>query len=144
MRLQLLHAVRPVPGKRPGPIPYPDGPGLPWWRRRIAWKQGVDLFGAAGSRLVAGYEYTAKYNLGHEVPYERFVSFEGRYDYKEISERGRCRFAPIYEIVYRHYHGRMGVPITFTAQVIEKTRPEEASTTHSPWASLMFASVPSK
>jgi len=35
----------------------------------IAWKQGLDLYAAADNRLLRGYEYTAKYNLGHDVPY---------------------------------------------------------------------------
>jgi hypothetical protein len=42
----------------------------------IAWKQGVDLYGAIDNRLALGFEYTAKYNLGYDVPYEPFKSFE--------------------------------------------------------------------
>jgi len=47
----------------------------------IAWKQGVDLYGAYNNRLAVGFEYTAKYNLGHDVPYEPYRSHEGRYNY---------------------------------------------------------------
>ena len=47
----------------------------------IAWKQGVDLYGAYDNRLALGFEYTAKYNLGHDVPYEPYRSHEGRYNY---------------------------------------------------------------
>ena len=32
----------------------------------IGWKQGVDLYGALDNRLALGFEYTAKYNLGHD------------------------------------------------------------------------------
>lgn len=107
----------------------------------IAWKQGVDLYSAADSRLALGYEYTAKYNLGHDVPFQPFRSVEGRYDYKKISERGG--FAPVYEIVYHHYHGRAGMEMPFTKQVIARVRPEQFITTHTPWATLMFAQLPS-
>ena len=107
----------------------------------IAWKQGVDLYAVADRRLAAGFEYTAKYNLGHDVPFERFRSVEGRYDYKQISERGD--FAPIFEIVYRHYHARCGLQMPYTAKVVQQQRPERASNVHTPWASLMFADLPS-
>ena len=106
----------------------------------IAWKQGVDLYGAADSRLALGYEYTAKYNLGQDVPFQPFRSVGGRYHYKQISGRGG--FAPIYEIVYHHYHGRAGMEMPFTKQVIARIRPERASTVHTPWATLMFAQLP--
>ncbi len=106
----------------------------------IAWKQGVDLYGAAENRLAVGYEYTAKYNLGHDVPYRPFRSVAGRYHYMKISKRGG--FAPIYEIVYHHYHARAGVAMPFTKQVVAKVRPERATTVHTPWATLMFAQLP--
>lgn len=106
----------------------------------IAWKQGVDLYAAAENRLALGYEYTAKYNLGHDVPFRPYRSVEGRYYHKEISRRGG--FAPIYEIVYHHYHDRAGMEMPFTGQVIAKIRPERAGTVHAPWATLMFAQLP--
>ncbi|MGD7654239.1 MAG: alginate lyase family protein, partial [Verrucomicrobiales bacterium] len=37
---------------------------------QIAWCQGVDLYGAEDNRLLKGFEYTAKYNLGGDVPFE--------------------------------------------------------------------------
>ena len=36
-------------------------------------------YGALDNRLLAGFEYTAKYNLGADVPYEAYKSFEGRF-----------------------------------------------------------------
>ena len=35
---------------------------------QVAWNQGTDLFGYANNRLLAGVEYLAAYNLGHDVP----------------------------------------------------------------------------
>ena len=49
---------------------------------RDCLKQGVDLYGAADSRLALGFEYTAKYNFDYDVRYEPYKSFEGRYHYR--------------------------------------------------------------
>jgi hypothetical protein len=108
----------------------------------IAWKQGVDLYGALNNRLALGFEYTAKYNLGHDVPYEPYRSHEGRYHYREISAKSRGRFSSIYERVYHHYHDRMGLEMPFTAQVIEKMRPERWRSSHASWGTLMHAGQP--
>ncbi len=93
-----------------------------------AWIQGVDLYGALDNRLLKGFEYTAKYNLGHEVPYEPYRSFEGRYHYKKISDDSRGRLRPMYERVFNHYHNRKGLEAPFTEQAALKLRadrPEE-------------------
>ncbi len=108
----------------------------------IAWEQGVDLYGALDNRLALGFEYTAKYNLGHEVPYEPYRSHEGRYYYPKISDDSRGRFSSIYERVYHHYHERMGLEMPFTAQVIEKIRPERWRSSHASWGTLMHAGQP--
>lgn len=108
----------------------------------IAWKQGVDLYGALDNRLALGFEYTVKYNLGHELPYEPYRSHEGRYYYPKISNKSRGRFSSIYERVYHHYHDRMGMEMPFTAQVIEKIRPERWQSAHASWGTLMHAGQP--
>ena len=56
-----------------------------------AWIQGIDLYQALDNRLLKGFEYTAKYNLGFDVPYEPYKSFESRYHYKKISDNSRGR-----------------------------------------------------
>lgn len=87
-----------------------------------AWIQGVDLYGALDNRLLKGFEYTAKYNLGFDVPYEPYESFEGRYHYKEISDKSRGGLRPMYERVYNHYHNRKGSDAPFTRQAALKLR----------------------
>lgn len=104
----------------------------------IAWKQGMDLYGASESRLAVGFEYTAKYNLGEDVPYERFISVEGRYNYSKISRRGRGRFRPIYERILNHYTGRLGREMPYSQKVVGKIRPEGTHNQHMPWGTLMF------
>ncbi len=107
----------------------------------IGWKQGLDLYGAYDNRLALGFEYTARYGLGHDVPYEPFRSVEGRYHYREISDSGRGRFTPTYERVYNHYRNRRGLEMPYTAQVVLKTRPEGYSTSHTSWGTLLFAEL---
>ena len=60
------------------------GLGYPGCAAEIAWKQCVDLYGAYGNRLALGFEYTAKYNLGHDVPYEPYRSHAGTDNYPAI------------------------------------------------------------
>jgi len=108
----------------------------------IAWKQGVDLYRAFDNRLAIGYEYTAKYNLGHDVPYEPYRSHAGRYHYPAISDKSRGRFSSIYERVYHHYHDRMGLEMPFTGQVVGRNRPERWQTPFASWGTLMNAGQP--
>jgi hypothetical protein len=90
-----------------------------------AWIQGVDLYGALDNRLLRGFEYTAKYNLGHDVPYEPYRSFEARYFYKTISDDSRGRLRPMYEKVFHHYHDRKELDAPFTRQTLERLRSRE-------------------
>ncbi len=111
---------------------------------KLDWKQGVDLYGAYDNRLALGFEYAAKYNLGHDVPYKPYRSHEGRYHYKRISDKCRGRFSSIYERVYHHCHDRTGMEMPFTAQVVKKRRPERWDIAHASWATLMYAGQPGK
>ena len=102
----------------------------------IAWKQGIDLYGAYDDRLALGYEYSAKYNLGEEVPFQRFRSYKGRYDYSSISKKGRGRFRPIYERIVHHYTKRMERELPWSEKVTVKKRPEGTHEQHAPWGTL--------
>jgi hypothetical protein len=74
-----------------------------------------------------GYEYTAKYNLGEEVPYvQTWCANHLRHDEK-ISEERRGIFSPVYEIVYNHYVNRKGIPAPYIQKVLEINRPENQS-----------------
>ncbi|TWU46064.1 Alginate lyase [Rubripirellula tenax] len=88
----------------------------------FAWNQGVDLYGAHDNRLLLGFEYTAKYNLGHDVPYVPYRSFEGRYHYKEISDNSRGSLRLMYEKVFNHFGNRKGMSAEFTEQAALKNR----------------------
>ena len=108
----------------------------------MAWKQGVDLYGAADNRLALGFEYTSRYNLGEDVRYEPYRSVEGRYYYPKISKRGRGRFRPIYERILNHYQSRIGLKLPYSEKVAEEIRPEGTHSQHMPWGTLMFYGLP--
>lgn len=94
----------------------------------IGWNQGLDLYGAENNRILAGFEYTAAYNLGNDVPFEETTDTTGKYHHTVISAEGRGNFSgrPIFEMVYNHYKNRMGLACPFTEQVVNQTRPEGA------------------
>lgn len=109
----------------------------------IAWNQGVDLYSAFDNRLLKGFEYSAKYNLGEDVPFESYESFQGRYRHKRISDDGRGRFQPIYEKVLNHYQNRKGLEATYTERVVMQLR-ERSEDRRGQWFALdtlMFAGV---
>jgi len=92
----------------------------------MAWNQGLDLYGASDNRLLKGFEYTAQYNLGCEVPFVPWRDTTGKYYHTTISDDGRGRLRPIWEMVYNHYQNRKGMDCPYTRQAAEKVRPEAA------------------
>ena len=54
----------------------------------IGWHQGLDMYGADDNRLLAGFEYTAQYLLGNDVPFEPHTDTTGKYSTKS-SPRAR-------------------------------------------------------
>lgn len=107
----------------------------------IAWTQGVDLYGECDNRLLKGFEYTARYNLGDDgVPFAEHIDTTGKYRHKKISADGRLRLRPVYEMVWNHYENRRGVPAPFTRQAAEKIRPEGAAhgSDHPGFGTLLF------
>jgi hypothetical protein len=88
----------------------------------MAWNQGLDLYGAARNRLLEGFEYTARYNLGSDVPFVPDHDRTGKYVHQTISSRST--FRPIYEQIYNHYAHRRKQAAPYTQRVAEKIRPE--------------------
>lgn len=78
----------------------------------IARKQGVDLYGALDNRLLKGLEYSARYNLGEDVP------FEGT----KIGAKGRGTFLPLWEAPYQHYVYRKGLEMPYVKRILEAER----------------------
>lgn len=86
----------------------------------MAWQQGNDLWGALDNRLMKGLEYTAKYNLGYDVPFDTWTDCTGLYnDWTEPGSMGRGVIRCIYDIPYQHYVGRKGLKMPYTKKVLD-------------------------
>ena len=86
---------------------------------QMAWEQGDDLWGALDNRLMRGFEYTARYNLGHDVPFSQWTDCTGLYnDWTEPGAMGRGRLWDIYQPAYDHYVGVKGLAMPYTKQVL--------------------------
>lgn len=90
----------------------------------MAWHQGLDLYAALDNRLLLGFEYTAKYGLGGDVPFVPDIDRTGKYRHAVNSERSPLR--AVYEQIYNHYTRRRGIPTPWTQKAAEKLRPEGA------------------
>ena len=80
----------------------------------MAWEQGDDLWGALDNRLMRGIEYTARYNLGYDVPFHTWTDCTGLYcDWTEPGAMQRGVVRDIYAQPYRHYVGRCGLEMPY-------------------------------
>jgi hypothetical protein len=105
----------------------------------IGYNQGDDLYGALNNRLLKGFEYVAKYNLGNDVPFVEWKDITGKYsNWTKISDIGRGNFIPIYEMAYNHYVLRKGLSMPYTFKVIEKIRPEGYDRDQPAFGTLLF------
>ena len=112
----------------------------------IAWNQKIDLYGAFDNRLYKGFEYTAKYMSGEEVPHIQYITWFGKPVYgPEISPKQREKICPAWERAYHHYHDRKGMDMPYTYKMIQKSRPEgTVNQSFMPWASLTSADFPAQ
>ncbi len=98
------------------------------------------MYGAADNRLLKGFEYTAKYNLGEDVPFTPHTDKTGEYIHDAISPQGRGRLRPIWEMVLNHYQNRKNLAAPYMKQAAEKIRPEGAAVyaDHPGFGTLLF------
>jgi len=93
----------------------------------MAWQRGDDLWGAFDNRLLKGFEYTAKYNLGYDVPFETWIDCTGLYnDWTEPGAMSRGKLWDIYQQPYNHYHNRKGLKMPYTEKVLALQAKAEA------------------
>lgn len=90
----------------------------------MAWHQGLNLYSYDNNLLLKGFEYTAKYNLGGDVPFVETLDRTGKYHHTQISTIGRGPFRAVWEEIDNAYANRLEIPAPFTGQVVEKIRPE--------------------
>ncbi|HWK06997.1 MAG TPA: T9SS type A sorting domain-containing protein [Puia sp.] len=103
-----------------------------------AWNQGVDLYGYANNRLLAGFEYIAQYNLWHPVPYTPYNNCVND-DWLYVATNGRGRLdRPVYEMVYNHYAVLQGISAPNTKATAQLMRPEGGNGDHFGYGTLTF------
>jgi hypothetical protein len=106
-----------------------------------AWQQGDDLYAALDNRLLKGFEYVARYNLGDDkIPFTKWQDITGKYDdWNVVSTQGRGKFIPIYAMVYHHYVQLKKIPMPYCAQVIATTGPENFDRDQPGFGTFLFA-----
>lgn len=94
----------------------------------MAWQyKNDDLWGAYDNRLLKGFEYTAKYNLGYDVPFETWTDCTGLYnDWTEPGAMSRGKLWDIYQQPYEHYHNRKGLKMPYTEKALALQAKAEA------------------
>ncbi|NPD91011.1 glycoside hydrolase family 88 protein [Xylanibacter muris] len=93
----------------------------------MAWQQGDDLWGALDNRLLKGFEYAARYNLGHKVPFKTWTDCTGLYcDWTTPGDMGRGKVWDIYREPYKHYVDKKGLRMPYTKKVLDFQAKAEA------------------
>ncbi|WP_345949732.1 alginate lyase family protein [Mucilaginibacter sp. PAMB04274] len=116
---------------------------------QVGANQGLDMFSSLNNRLLLGYEYTAKYNLGYTVPFQPYYKVDGNLsEGTVISTTDRGVWVPVYELVYNHYANRAGMPAAsyqYTKQVADQLRPEGEAhfIDQVGWGTLLYTIEPS-
>jgi len=107
----------------------------------VGYNQGFDMYGAEENRLLAGYEYIAKYNLGFDVPFQEWLDRTGKYHHLKIAAQDRGHWRGVFEIVLNHYQNRKKLNPFYTRMAAEKVRPEGEPWTadHPGYGTLLFS-----
>lgn len=117
------------------------GVGLLGSACQVAWNQGVDLFGYADSRLLAGAEYVAKCNLSYpaaEIPYTFYDNCaNARQHAISINGLGRVD-RPVWELIYNHYVVRRRLAAPYVTATTKLVRPERGNGDHFGYGTLTF------
>ncbi|MGW2565109.1 alginate lyase family protein [Streptomyces sp. NPDC001537] len=85
---------------------------------QVAWNQGIDLWGFEDNRVLANFEYAARYNLGGDVPFTPDLDRTGKYIKKTVSATARGNLPPIYEMAHAHYAGVRGLDAPYTRAAV--------------------------
>lgn len=87
----------------------------------LGYSQGIDLYGALDNRLLKGYEYTAQYNLGYDVPFKQWKDVTGKYSsWNTVGSGSQGQLRAIYAMGYNHYVTRKGMSMPYTKEAFEK------------------------
>ncbi len=97
---------------------------MAWTYGKNMWKgddeTGVDLWSAYDNRLMKGLEYTARYNLGYDVPFEKWKDLTGLYcEWTEPGQMGRGSIRTIWKTAFNHYVGEKHLNMPYTKRIID-------------------------
>ncbi len=110
------------------------GVGLMACACEMAWNQGLDLYGWANNRFMYAAEYVARYNNGEDVPFAVYEWHTGQkgnlMKQTVVAEGGRGEMRPIWEMIYNHYHNRMGYSVPNIEKRAALSRPEGGAGGH--------------
>ena len=109
---------------------------------QVAWNQGVDLFGYANNRLLAGAEYVAKCNLSYPastIPYTFYDNCaNARQFWLSPDQLGRIDDRPVWELIYNHYAVLKGLSAPYSKAMAQLVRPERGSGDHFGYGTVTF------
>jgi fibronectin type 3 domain-containing protein/regulation of enolase protein 1 (concanavalin A-like superfamily) len=109
---------------------------------QMAWNQGVDLFGYQNNRVLSLAEYTAKYNLGEDVPFTPYASKAWLMTEPSSAARGTPG-RPGWATLYHHYVNHKGLAAPYTKTVVDLNGPNWGFNGDSPgWDALTAARPP--
>lgn len=117
------------------------GIGLISCAAEVAYKQGVDLYGAYDNRLLKGFEYAARCNLGEAVPFQTTTDRTGKYVHERVAPVPK-HGVQVYEMVYNHYVNEAGVGAPYTAKSAAMNRPETLAIDQVGGGTLLFTRPP--
>ncbi len=119
----------------------------------VAWNQGINLveyndasgvrdYGMKGdNRLLIGLEYTAKYNLGNEVPYHPYFEYCNNVTKYPTgpSDKGRANYSPIWEMSYHLFTlAKLKAPYCEQITQLPAYMPEKSNSDHPGLGTLTF------
>jgi len=81
---------------------------------QMAWNQGVDLYGYENNKVLAVAEYTAKYNLGNDVPFAPYANSDGWLMTGPSSDSRGANWRPGWATLYNHYVNIKGLAAPYT------------------------------
>ncbi|TCO44382.1 alginate lyase [Kribbella antiqua] len=94
-----------------------------------AWHQGVNLYAEGKDRLMDGYAFHTQYETGTPIPANL------------CGGTVKLGLGPVTEVVYNHYHNRLGLPMPTTLAYTESKRPMGANYFFA-WETLTHANNP--
>jgi alginate lyase len=118
------------------------GVGLLGSACQVAWNQGVDLFGVADNRLLAGAEYVAKCNLSYPISTIPYTFYDNCANARQfclsLDRLGRLDDRPVWELIYNHYAVLRGLHAPYSKVMAQLVRPEHGGKDHFGYGTLTF------